>query len=156
MMDSLFWYGGWQNDRRGVLLTPSRRRKYANHPNRSIKKIQGRALPDFETNRPYKKNQFTFRDGNLYRVRYVFTSGASFNHYRDLIPRHSGRNTGGAGDLFPRICKDFKEKSSIPRHSGRGFFIFLPDCDILNSTTFSVFGSRACHLASIIFSQYSG
>jgi membrane protease YdiL (CAAX protease family) len=28
--------------------------------------------------------------------------------------------TGGAGDLFPRIRKDFKEKSSIPRRSAAG------------------------------------
>ncbi|MDR1308061.1 MAG: hypothetical protein LBK74_10875, partial [Treponema sp.] len=34
-----------------------------------------------------------------------------------------GRKTGGAGDLFPRIRKDFKEKSSIPRCLRRGFFI---------------------------------
>jgi hypothetical protein len=32
--------------------------------------------------------------------------------------------TGGAGDLFPRIRKDFKEKSSIPRRSAAGIFIF--------------------------------
>jgi hypothetical protein len=29
--------------------------------------------------------------------------------------------TGGAGDLFPRIRKDFKGKSSIPRRLRRGF-----------------------------------
>jgi glycosyltransferase involved in cell wall biosynthesis len=34
-----------------------------------------------------------------------------------------GRKTGGAGDLFPRIHKEFKEKSSIPRRLRRGFFI---------------------------------
>jgi 60 kDa SS-A/Ro ribonucleoprotein len=31
--------------------------------------------------------------------------------------------TGGAGDMFPRMSKDFKEKSSIPRCLRRGFFI---------------------------------
>ena len=30
-----------------------------------------------------------------------------------LIPRPLGRKTGGRGDLFPSIHKDFKEKSSI-------------------------------------------
>jgi hypothetical protein len=34
-----------------------------------------------------------------------------------------GRKTGGAGDLFPRIHEDFKEKSSIPRCLRRGFFM---------------------------------
>jgi hypothetical protein len=42
-----------------------------------------------------------------------------------LIPRSLLRNTGGVGDLFPHIRKDFKEKSSIPRSLLRGFFIFL-------------------------------
>ncbi|MDR0638729.1 MAG: hypothetical protein LBG27_07510 [Spirochaetaceae bacterium] len=46
----------------------------------------------------------------------------------DLIPiglilRPLGRKSGGAEDLFPRIHKDFREKSSIPRPSGRGLFI---------------------------------
>ena len=31
-------------------------------------------------------------------------------------------NTGGAGDLFPRIRKAFKEKPSIPRRSAAGIF----------------------------------
>jgi hypothetical protein len=34
--------------------------------------------------------------------------------------------TGGAGDLFPRIRKNFKEKSSIPRCSAAGIF-YLPE-----------------------------
>ncbi|MDR2176576.1 MAG: MFS transporter, partial [Treponema sp.] len=43
------------------------------------------------------------------------------------IPRPLGREPGGAGDLFPRIRKYFKEKSSIPRCLRRGFFItFAP------------------------------
>jgi hypothetical protein len=29
------------------------------------------------------------------------------------------------GDLFPHICKDFKEKSSIPRGSAAGIFYSL-------------------------------
>jgi hypothetical protein len=33
--------------------------------------------------------------------------------------------TGGAGDVFPRIHKDFPEKSSIPRRSAAGRFIFF-------------------------------
>jgi hypothetical protein len=37
--------------------------------------------------------------------------------------------TGGAGDLFPRIRKDFKEKSSIPRRSAAGIFYFKI-CDV--------------------------
>jgi hypothetical protein len=32
--------------------------------------------------------------------------------------------TGGAGDLFPRIRKDFKKKSSIPRRSAAGILYF--------------------------------
>jgi hypothetical protein len=35
--------------------------------------------------------------------------------------------TGGAGDLFPRIRKDLKEKSSIPRCSAAGVFYFIPE-----------------------------
>jgi hypothetical protein len=38
-------------------------------------------------------------------------------------PPLSAVKTGGAGDLFPRMRKDSKEKSSIPRQSWRGFFI---------------------------------
>jgi endonuclease/exonuclease/phosphatase family metal-dependent hydrolase len=34
-----------------------------------------------------------------------------------LIPRPSGAATGGAGDLFPRICQYFKEKSSHYRRA---------------------------------------
>jgi hypothetical protein len=37
---------------------------------------------------------------------------------RGIIPRPLGRKAGGAGDLFPRIRKDFNEKSSIPRPLG--------------------------------------
>ncbi len=50
----------------------------------------------------------------------VFEGGEDdFNEiFRSLL-----RKTGGAGDLFPRIRKDFKEKSSIPRCLQRGFFI---------------------------------
>ncbi|MDR0638312.1 MAG: hypothetical protein LBG27_05320, partial [Spirochaetaceae bacterium] len=33
--------------------------------------------------------------------------------------------TGGAGDLFPRIRKDFKGKSSIPRRLRRGFLFAI-------------------------------
>jgi hypothetical protein len=36
------------------------------------------------------------------------------------------------GDVFPRIRKDFKEKSSIPRPSGRGFFIYTFTFDFSN------------------------
>jgi hypothetical protein len=32
--------------------------------------------------------------------------------------------TGGVGDLFPRIRKDFKVKSSIPRSSAAGYYLF--------------------------------
>ena len=40
-----------------------------------------------------------------------------------LIPRRSAAvKTGGAGDLFPRIRKDSKVKSSIPRGSAAGIF----------------------------------
>jgi hypothetical protein len=35
--------------------------------------------------------------------------------------------TGGTGDLFPRIRKDFKGKSSIPRRLRRGFLLEFID-----------------------------
>jgi hypothetical protein len=39
-----------------------------------------------------------------------------------LIPL--GHKTGGGGDLFPRIRKDFREKSSIPGLCG-GDYLFM-------------------------------
>jgi len=39
------------------------------------------------------------------------------------FPAPWGGSTGGAGDLFPRVRKSFKDKSSIPRCLRRGFFI---------------------------------
>jgi hypothetical protein len=44
-------------------------------------------------------------------------------HWGFNIPPLGAVRTGGAGDLFPRIRKDFKEKSSIPRRLRRGLFI---------------------------------
>jgi hypothetical protein len=44
--------------------------------------------------------------------------------------------TGGAGDLFPRIRKDFKGKSSIPRRLRRGFLFFLAKLTALPRTTY--------------------
>jgi hypothetical protein len=41
-----------------------------------------------------------------------------------LIPRSLLRKTGGAGDLFPRVRKDFKEKFSIPRSLLLGALFF--------------------------------
>jgi hypothetical protein len=61
---------------------------------------------------------FYYGDTNMAKQLQEFTSGKAesvafkaFNPYRGLIPRPLGRKTGGAGDLFPRIRKDFKEKS---------------------------------------------
>jgi hypothetical protein len=83
----------------------------------ALSKINARyntACPEYEC------KYLTYDGDNQIRKR---NSVFGFNHYRGLIPRPSGRNTGGVGDLFPRIRKDFKEKSLIPHHSWRGFFI---------------------------------
>jgi hypothetical protein len=70
-----------------------------------------------ETNFP-KLNCDIYEPGDLEKI--VLFPGV-------LIPRHSGGvETGGAGDLFPRIREDLKVKSSIPRPLGRGFFISNP------------------------------
>jgi hypothetical protein len=56
---------------------------------------------------------------------YVFIKGVALLGFN--TPPLGALPTGGAGDLFPRIRKDFKEKFSIPQGlpCGSSFFAFV-------------------------------